>query len=387
MGIYIMTFIISCLLLAFSTKIKNIIPKRIIEIVGLLIPCIIAGLRVKTIGTDVEVYLEPLFNLAQNADSFSDFLNMRWWYIWHYKNVVDFEVLFTGLIFIVSRLSHSIQFLMFVVQVLIVFPVYFGLKKFKSYEQHAWFGMLCFYLLFYNISLNLIRQFIGISIVFWGACCLINKKRSGKFFLLTIIIASLFHKSSLLGLIIYGVYILLNNDFKHEKILVLGSNRIKAKKLILFIVIFMLILLVVNSSVIGNLLTFLELDYYNEYISGELTFTMSKVIKFIPIIILLFLNIKSFSKTENAYFLIAMFAINILVSQFSTINVYAIRIGYIFQIFNIIIFLQLISNCKKNENKFFLGIFIIVILGVLWYYDFVYLGMNETIPYVFYFNE
>ena len=47
-------------------------------VVALLIPCLLAGFRAETIGTDVAGYAKPLFDLASNSSSFADFSNAHW---------------------------------------------------------------------------------------------------------------------------------------------------------------------------------------------------------------------------------------------------------------------------------------------------------------------
>lgn len=79
MGIYLMCFGTSCLFLKVSDKCKkNKIVKILIISIALLIPCILAGLRHHSIGTDVEVYVQRLFQCAKNAQNFMEYLKMHW---------------------------------------------------------------------------------------------------------------------------------------------------------------------------------------------------------------------------------------------------------------------------------------------------------------------
>ena len=55
MLIYIITFIISCSLLKIANQINNKILKKTFNILAIIIPCILAGLRNTKVGTDVEV--------------------------------------------------------------------------------------------------------------------------------------------------------------------------------------------------------------------------------------------------------------------------------------------------------------------------------------------
>ena len=88
MYIYIVTFLISCSLLYIGEKYqKNKLLSYTFIVLGLLLPCTLAGLRNETIGTDVQVYVRPMFEAAINTDKFIDYFNSSWLVIWRYKYV------------------------------------------------------------------------------------------------------------------------------------------------------------------------------------------------------------------------------------------------------------------------------------------------------------
>ena len=67
MGVYLMCFGASCLFLKISDKFKkNKIAKILIISIALLIPCILAGLRHYSIGTDIEKILPPMRRFGSN---------------------------------------------------------------------------------------------------------------------------------------------------------------------------------------------------------------------------------------------------------------------------------------------------------------------------------
>ena len=57
MWIYLICFAISCLFLKVAELSNKRVVYRIITAIGLIIPCILAGFRADTIGTDVQVYV------------------------------------------------------------------------------------------------------------------------------------------------------------------------------------------------------------------------------------------------------------------------------------------------------------------------------------------
>ena len=95
----------------------------------------------------------------------------------------------------------------------------------------------------------------------------------------------------------------------------------------------------------------------------------------------------NFIRYSKHWFYIIMFLMGtIIIVQFSTVNVYAERIGYLFQIFNIVgITLLCYSGRKKYTNKFN-RIFVFLYLIVYWYYLFALSNSGETMPYITYWN-
>ena len=74
MAVYLIGFAISLILIAATEKKKTSIFVAA-SVVALLIPCLIAGLRDQTIGTDVMVYVKQLTQAALMADDLGDYFN------------------------------------------------------------------------------------------------------------------------------------------------------------------------------------------------------------------------------------------------------------------------------------------------------------------------
>ena len=68
MLIYIVTFILSLLMF----KLSNINSKysKIFSFFGILFPCLVAAFRSLSIGTDVQVYINPLFQTALRSNNY-----------------------------------------------------------------------------------------------------------------------------------------------------------------------------------------------------------------------------------------------------------------------------------------------------------------------------
>ena len=166
--IYILFFLISCLFFWLSEKCKNRIARNLLAIIAILIPCILAGLRSDTIGTDVKVYVEPMYNAAKESHNLTDYMNQRWFVIWRYMYVNKFEIGFSFMIYFIQKFGGSLSIVLFFIQLLIIAPIYIGLKKINK-PYPICFCMLVFFLLFYNTSLNMMRQWIAMAILFMSA--------------------------------------------------------------------------------------------------------------------------------------------------------------------------------------------------------------------------
>lgn len=382
--IYIVCFFISCFFIALSEKNKN---NKFIHCtcvtIGLLLPCILAGLRDFTIGTDVQVYVKPIFECAKKSESFSEYLNMN---VNTIKIVSDFEIGFSLFVYVITKLFANLQILFFFIELLIVIPIYLGLTKIeKSEKSKIWLGMLVFYLMFFNMSLNIMRQYISISIFFWGICCVLsNEKNKNLKCILSIIIAFFFHSSALLGLIIYLIYIVVNH--KYKKTIKIFKYTISINKILGFIIILIGICIIANTKVIINLLGDLGMEYYSRYINGKVTLFMSAIIRILPIVCIFAISRKSFrNKYINAETYILIFIYSIIILQLTTINVFAARIALIFSIFNVVSFPRLCTSFCNKDSNIILTTFLIIYLLLYWYYYYVYGGGSETIPYKFFY--
>ena len=163
--IYLLVFFSSGCLIWLSEHVKgsNRIAKNVIILVAIIIPSLLAALRDPSIGTDVRVYGLSVFKASVNADRFSD---LQYLSDWH-----GIEVGYRMLNYIVSRVSEHIEVFLFVLQFLILILVinsYVYIKDKLNSNFSISFAAVCFYLLFYNENLNLLRQSLAMAIIVFG---------------------------------------------------------------------------------------------------------------------------------------------------------------------------------------------------------------------------
>lgn len=384
MFIYLLCFFISSLLLFYANKLKNTSYKKFIIFLALIIPCVLAGLRADTIGTDVKIYLKNMFSAAENSSSFYDYLNHN---VYGIRNVKDYEIGFTSLVYFITKIFKSMSVVMFFIEVLIIFPVYVGLKKIEVLKDKVWFAMLVYYLIFFNNGLNLMRQYIGMSIAFCGICLLIShEKKSFIKCIFLIIVSFLFHKSSIISLSIILIYLILKKKDKKNISLKFGDYDINLKPIFALLLVSIGMYFLFNMDIIKKFIVSMdEFERYSLYVYSGFSISDFSIMKVFPIIfIFITLSKKFIKKYDDSYFYIVIFCFAyIIFGQLGNVTETGSRISTMYSIFNVITYTLLVKTPSKARNRDFCCIFIIMYLLAYWIIMFAYNGYSQTIPYVF----
>lgn len=378
---YLITFAISTILLYVSQKIEKDPYRKLVVAIALLLPCVLAGARALSIGTDTQVYLKPMFDATKSSDSFSDFLNRQ---ISGSRYAKDYEIGFTFLTYLIISLFGNIHILMFTIEALMIIPIYFGCKKIGPLKNKTWLCMLVYYLLFYNIGLNTMREFIALSIAFYGISIILAKEKHRIFkYLILITIAFLFHKSALLSISVATIYFLLSRKkilylkYGHIK---LSANIIKACLLLLLAVI-----LLVNIDILNGLFYSIDgFERYTGYYDGNLSLSLTYILKVLPLVATTALLSKRFYKTneDSLFFLIIFYFSSIIFGFLSTTSSYGGRISNGYKIFDVMYLpLITISPTTSRGQKTVTAIIIAYAL-FYWWFTFVSRGYSETVPYI-----
>lgn len=185
--VYLLTFFISSLLfrLAYSDNRKGNNVKRsfrfiILWSIAALIPCLVAGYREVSVGADIKVYGLYFFNRYGIAKA--DFITSKY-------------PMFAMLARICGLVSGNIHFFLFSIELLILIPVMVTLDGYKNsvrYER----AILYFYFLFFNYSLNIMRQTIACSLLFFAYH--MYRKKKIIIVVILVVIATGFHPTALL---------------------------------------------------------------------------------------------------------------------------------------------------------------------------------------------
>lgn len=376
MIIYIVCFIFS-LIFSYGYEKSNI---KLLMAISLFFPVAIAAFRADIIGTDVQVYARQLYNIAINSKNFDEFLNMKWYAIWRFKEVSEFELGYTILVYLSAKLK-SFAFLLGCTQFLTIFPLYLSLNRYKNrYKYIVTIGLSIYYLLFFNMSLNMMRQWIAMTMIMLAYVHL----KDSKYVQSTIIfiIAVLFHRTAIIGLGVLITYVLLGKN-KREIFLKFSTKRYN-----LNIVIFITIMTLLATTVLSNsfrmmLTNLLGLSDYSTYVNGTVAISINQIYTDIPVLLLFLMIWKRRKNIEDYTFLTFCVFSNIVLSQLSSVMAYSSRIVLYISVFKMLIVPIYLNNLQGRLKKIITLILILLLYSIYWYYTYVIKGTDATVPYVF----
>lgn len=359
MIIYLLTFIISAFFMfLYEKKLTTGNKSRyILLILAIAIPSILGGMRAVGVGTDTKVYIEKNFILAQNYNTLSIYL----------KNFSASQ-LYWIITFAVSRFTNNINWLFFIIQLIIMILAYMVAYNNKK-RTPIWLTYLTFLFLFYNRSLNMSRNTISLMIIVYSLKFIESKKPIK--FIFTILIAFLFHETALIGLILYPLYNFVSNDTK------------KIKKIVVILLCMMvicmyqpLISLLIKQQIISQ--------KYDIYVSGAAGIKEYEwILKFIGAIMLQVTN-KVISKKDkfNAY-LIFIALLDFLTYNIAIFSHYAYRISFYFGYTTIITYPQIKNAFVQGKSRKIMNITYIMFLIIYWWFYYIFKNNDQTYPYIF----
>lgn len=379
MVVYLIGFAASLILIAMTEKKRTRI-FVIASAIALLIPCLIAGLRAQTIGTDVMVYVKPLTQAAIMADDLNDYFNSYWYASWRNLYAMDYDIGFSLLVYVVAQLTDSLGAVLFAIQACMILPIYLALTRTRK-QFPVWLGMLVYYFLSYNCTLNMMRQWVAMGFLLLAFQILTEKKLCLT--LLLTAVACMFHSTALIALPLYLIYWALN--FLHGKRLVHNNFQIGAPMVVVMCLNVIAVAALFCLPLIVKVLSAVGLEHFNSYLVGnELRLMTNQIVLRIPFFLLLLLNWKDLTnQSKLAPFFLCMLLFDTVAAQLLSVDDMAFRIASYFSLYSI---LWLPRVCACNQQPLaqrFSTVFLVVYCVFYWYYNYVYSMRHGTYPYVF----
>jgi len=365
MLIYLFVFLLSLILLYLALKSKYKIIRLILLAVSLFIPCLLAGLRDLSIGTDTSGYMINVFNRVGMTSSFHDFYNL---------SMIVGDVTDPGYLFIeyISKMwFNDFRVLLFITEVLIIVPIFISLYICnKNRPYNIIFGMFLFFMFMYNVSLNMARQSISLSMVILGIALL--DKKHYKSSVLFLILGFLFHKTTLIALPIYLIHYYLDKKTRASNIIML------------FIYVLTTFLVFNYKNIILMLYNYKIYEHGILYLSNHqsINFGLTDTVVYIVFLLMVLVNKKSIENNNINYRFYLFMAIEGLITlQLGIFIDYIERVSLYF-IYPLLIIP--LSNVSIVNKKVSLSTFAFAVFMFLYYvYAFGLLNLHETIPFVF----
>lgn len=344
------------------------------SVAAMFLPVILAAFRADSVGTDVTVYAIRSFEIASTCKSIKD--------LWFVSNG---ELLFFLTGFILSKLGAGISAFLGMIQLLTILPIYIGAYKLRR-EYSMWFTMAGYFFLFYNLSLNVMRQSICVAFVFLAFSYFLEKRY--KLCIILCVVSSLFHNSAILGILILSAMWYLNK----------GSASTFKK----FISVIFIFLAIAGIGQIGSLLYNLGIikSNYLSYITRLLEGTFSTlqmevlnessifylVLHFLFWLIPFVASVISKKNNKNdrffSFLMFASFLVYSLILYFLQ-TIIAYRITLFWDIFIIIYFPTLRKMFVHSKETYILNnTFVLIFYFCYWYILFIYCNWHGTGVYM-----
>lgn len=369
MIVYIIMIMISLFFTYLSVKTEDKLQK-IVYIVLTMIPFIVVSGFRYDVGTDYLYRYVPDFNSIANG-----------------IDVENLEKGFKLIIKLCLLFSNNSQLLFIITSILITVFMIAGINK---NSKNILISVLIFGIGgFFFQSLNLVRQFLAMSIVFFAYQYLL-KKHETKWYILAVIIAFFIHNSS----IIMAVLILCRKKliFNPWAILVIIS-----------------IIFVFKNTILQVLTPFIENTRFDVYLIGKYakgyTSVLYNLVNFaIYSFMIIFYKTKMKNQMEELCLiddicsedklLINIQALALIFTVMSSMHMLFARISYYFSIFQILSIPYFIETTRikevhlgeKGMKKILYGLVILFFLSLTFYTNVVH-NNNEPLPYISVFDK
>lgn len=337
MEIYIVILFIIVLLGITLKPNKDIKRKKIFMVIVFGVITIIAAIRSSSVGVDTEQFCFAFerIKIMTLSNAF---------------NFFRYEKGFIVLCKILSYIGTNNQILIFCSS-LIIFPM-IGMFIYKNSKDVVLSSILYITLNTYAMHMNVMRQALAISIFILGYELFFKKNKFVKYFIV-VVLASLFHQTALIMLIL----IMLKNR-KYSGKIYLITNVIAILTFVLAPIVWR-----IATSLFPTYVGYANTEYINSsYLAG----TISAIIVWLILTMGMFFERKNNEKDSVyhfcAYIMSILFIIDVLVIR---INLF-VRLATYFGIFTCIWLPSTLHNIQDKNEKVLMKYIVIVCFSLYW---------------------
>lgn len=367
--IYLVCFAASVFLAHLAYRVKKGGVFLFFSVLSILTTVMLAGLRDYSIGTDVENYmtLRQFWDGAINSKSLGDYLRL-------YFSMNLTEPLFALFIGMIAQFVGDYRLFLLLSHLVIVTAIYVGAFRMKHHARPE-LVLLLFYLLYYNNSLNIIRQYMAMAVVFAFLVELENR-RFGRY-IMAVLIAMLIHNTAIISFVPLIIYLVLYP--KKETVAPPAVRMFWICGVILVGVYFFIPL--VNLAIRWGVLNS-KFDYYFQDETSKLAITRL-LIRILEVVGLLICYQKIRRKNQYLEFYVVNTVTFLALLEMSRSIAHGQRIPVHFAFSNIVMVSMMESCHKKSNVRLVWAAMIISLSAYYWFHTYVLGGASETIPYQF----
>lgn len=365
---YFTVFALAVMLVYVGEKTKN----RFATIAGLAIPILVAALRFNT-GIDYGNYtgITKLLSGMSPDDFFAS----------TYSDIYEPATYFITQIAYLLKGGDILFFAIYAA--LIVLPFYFAIRRINP--KISWLAMLLYLLIFFAPSLNGIRQYAAISIIFYATIYIYypkNLKTKSRWiiFLLLVMFATTIHSSAICGLVIPVIY------WISQKL----ANK-TSSKIIIYHLLFMAVISVLVYVAVLNINSIPFLNRYAHYITWAqegMDMPVPNIIpKIVPIVLAsIFIGRLVKADKKNVFYYMPS-CVALVTSLLGFIIPYGYRLSDYFLVFQIPLLINIVMTARPESRKR-IYLLILVLYGVAYFmYSSVLNNSHGVFPYQFIFLQ
>lgn len=324
---------------------------------AIIIPVLVSGLR-DGVGIDFKSYARIYDQL-----------------FYFYPNMISaitdsrFEPGWVILNYLVRYIFDDVKFI-FIISALLTW--FFSFKAIYDNRDRISIGIavLILFCTLYNMSFNIIRQILAVSVVMMAIKPMLDNKKWK--FIITVLFASSFHFTALVFLPAYWI---VNSK---------TQGRSRFKKLIVPV---LSIGLVFFFQPIFNFVStnFQSFATYRSYTVGFSGFSITAILLKLPILLLILLNSKKLKLRDNpTHKLGVLFFIGVILMILSSYSPYLNRVSFFYDVTQVFIVSAIIKSQTDKYEKFLYSYAVILYYVARFTYFYLISGDAGTVPYNFY---
>lgn len=385
---YIICFVASCLFARLDEHLKKLNMKKLAILsagIAIFIPCFLAGARDVGVGTDTVMYARPLFNtIVLHGYDLVGLLTSP-----YAENIEAFWLI---MYYIIRKFTDDIFWVFFFTELACLLPVYLAIRESKIKPELKWLALFAYYCLFYCYSLNIMRQMLAISVIFY--CYRYLTEGKPLKYLICTVLAMLIHKSALIGVFVWIVYATCTADRLSLRSLFstakknfadkIGRKLYQNKALLLVIYVVASVGVLFTARELIIILSVFKKSFADQVANMGSSFNLSLA----PLLLMMMyilpavFSYKKLVRSDSTYrFLFFACILSIILWQLQGVSGEVYRVVLYLWIFVIIAVPMFAQKYSYGASSLLIITYYSALLFVNWYYYFVICGSGEVIPY------